>query len=104
MHVDDADQLATGHQRHRQKRVVGVFRQRLKRLEPRVGRGVRRQRHDRLVQRHPAGDSFAHLQADIADLRVVRQLRSAQHDLATRVIDQIDQAGVAGRHLKREAD
>ena len=104
MHIDNADQLSAGYQRDRQKSLVSVLRQGLKRLETGVRGGIGRQRHHRLVKRDPSRDSFPHLQADLSDLRVMRQLGSAQYDFPSAVIRQIDQAGVTGRHLKSQRD
>ena len=72
MDVDDPDQFATGHQRHREERFEGILRQRLKRLEARIRRGIGRQGYDGLVQRHPPRYAFAYFHTDLANFGRMR--------------------------------
>ena len=103
MHVDDADGSALVDQRHRKKRLVGVFHQGGEHLEARVLRGPRRQRHRRLVLRHPARHALAHLHAQVAQVGSVRHQRSAQNEFARLCLHQIHQAGVAAGHPRRQS-
>ena len=104
MHVDDADQIAAAHQRHGEEGVEGIFRQRLERLETGVGGSLARKRHDGFVLRHPAGDAFAHLQANVADFRCVRKLRGLQYHFVGGAVHQIHQACIAARGFHGERD
>ncbi len=62
------------------------------------------ERHGRLVLGDPSGDALTQVQADGADLGVVGQLGCAQYDVSGFMIRQIDQTGIAGRHLYRDGD
>ena len=80
LHVDDADDEAAIHQRHRKERFVGIFLKRTEGFETGVGRSVARQRDHGIMRRDPAGDAFAHLQTHSADFRIMRKLRGPQYN------------------------
>ena len=103
VNVDHADRPALIHQRHRQERFVGVLHQRGKHLEAGIGGGVGGERHRRLVLRHPAGDAFAHLHAQIAQFGGVRHQGGAQDKLTGLLFHQIHQTRVAPGNLRRQA-
>ncbi len=102
MDVNDADQIAAADQRNRKKGLVGVFRERVEAFETGVGRGVFAKRHHGIMHGHPARNSFAHFQANIADFRTMRQLRGAENDFIRGVFHKVNQAGIRVRHLHDE--
>jgi len=99
MHVDDAYNIAAAHQRDREEGFVSIFHQRGKALEPAIGPGILCQRDHRLVFRHPAGDTFADLHAQITESGRVRHLRSAQNHFVGRRFQKINEARVAPSDL-----
>ena len=104
MDVEHTDDLAARHQRHREERLVGVLHQRGESFEPAVREGSGWQRNNGLVLGHPAGDSFADVETERADLGRVRELRGAQHDFVILRVKQVHQAGVRRRHQCGQAD
>jgi len=103
MDVDDADQVAAAHQRNREEGLVSIFLEGREALEAGIERGVLAKRDNGFVLGNPAGDTFAHLQADVADFTRVRQLRRAQDDLVGGVVDKVDKTGVGVGDLHNEA-
>src|SRR5437667_7890342 len=94
MNINNTDDLPATDQRNRQERFVGVFGQGCKGPEARIFPGARRQRHNRLVFRYPSRYAFSDPQTDVADLRSVRELRSAKHDFSARRFEYINQARI----------
>ena len=66
----------------------------LKRLKRESRGSVLAQGNHGVVYGDPTRDALAHLHPDVADFRVVRQLRSAQNNFIRGVIDQIYQTRV----------
>src|SRR5580658_2800944 len=104
MHVDHADHIASAYQRNREKSFVGIFDQCGETLEPRIGRGLGRQRYDRLMLGDPPCYAFAHLHAQISKRGCVRYLGGAQNYFIAVWFQQVDKACIALRHLRGESD
>lgn len=102
--VDDADGFAAADERNGKKRFVGVFDQRWEALEAVVIGGVFAQSDNAAVFGDPAGNAFAHLHAEFAEIGFVRKLRGAEYDFAGRRFNQVDQAGIASGDLGGKAD
>ena len=59
LQVDHTDHAPAAHQRHRQKRLVAVFRQLVKKLKARIERRLFRYRHRLVMLRHPSCNALA---------------------------------------------
>ena len=66
--------------------------------------GIGGQRDDGTVLRYPARDALSHLDAQLTEIGGVRDLGCAQDHLIGFVIDQVNQAGIAPRHLHGKSD
>ena len=103
MDVDHADDIASADQRYRKKGFIRIFDERGEFLEPRVGRGFRRERHGRFVLRHPPGHTLSEFDPDVTDLVRMGKLRGPQHNVTLR-FGQVDQTCVASRDLHCQLD
>src|SRR6202142_3855358 len=97
LHVDDSDHAVARDHGRREERLEGVFGKVAEALEPRIRVGLAGNGDQPPLPGHPAGEAFAHFQADPADFGRVRVIRSAQGELV--VVEQVDQTRVAGREL-----
>ncbi len=104
MHIDDADGPALVHQRHRQKRLVRVLHQCRKAFEARIGGRVGTKRHHGLMLGNPASYAFAEFHPNVIQILGARNLRRAQHKLASSRFHQVNQAGIASSGLRGQPD
>jgi len=102
--VDDTDDITAADERDGEKRFVGVFDQAREAFESLVGGGAGGERDDGLVLDHPASDTFADFQSEIAELGGVRDLRGHEDHLAGLLFEKVDQAGVTAGDLRGHAD
>ncbi len=74
MNIDDANNIATSDEGHRQESFKSVLHQGGEVLEAFVPGCLCGECHNRFMFRHPAGDPFSELHPDAADFMGVRQL------------------------------
>ena len=93
LQIDHAYDAASAKQRDREKRLIAVFRQLVKKLEARIVRRFFRNGNWLAVLRHPACNALSNAKFQAVDDVGVRVLRGAKNKFIT--FEDVDEAGVA---------
>ena len=102
--IDHTDHpvIRWGHDRHREKCLVLIFRQRVKELEPRILARVTRNRNRLDFLGDPTGDALADPHRNLSNQARMWVFRSSQNQILTRRIDQVDETGVTMRYIDNQ--
>src|SRR4051794_24894855 len=95
VNIDHANDGSSADKGNRQKRLVGVFDQRLEPLKAAVRSCILRKSNYRTVLHHPSSNALANFQADVSEITLMRDLGSSQYNLACFSFDQVNEAGIA---------
>jgi len=102
LNVDDADDVVLRYDGRREKRLEAILRKFLKELEARIAIGFARDRQQAPLASDPPGQTFTDAEPHLAEILTIRVARGAQDELI--VLDEIDQAGVAGQKILNQVD
>src|SRR5581483_9680300 len=98
-HIDDAQNVASCHQRHGEHGFVLAFEHLREVLEPVILVRLPTDRHRFALPRHPARDALAQFQANLADHAGKALIGGAQHQLLFGRVEQVDLARICPRDL-----
>ena len=87
VNIDDPNHFTSAQQRDGKKRLISIFNESLEAFETAVCSRIRGERNYGTMLHHPSRYAFAYLETNIAEIALMRDLRSPQHDLVRLAFD-----------------